>query len=107
MRFNWPSLSGSTRHRPLITSCVPTRGSARSPFWKGLPSSIPNYPDKRNRAMQRAGLLGYVIRQCPRRYTLSHRVSFQAGEFGLDNDCVARAETVSHIAVVDLDLDQL
>ncbi len=66
MLFNWPSLSGSTRHRPLITSCVPTRGSARPPFWKGLPSSIPSYPDKRNRAMPRAGLLCSMIRPCPR-----------------------------------------
>ncbi len=40
------------------------------------------------------------------RSTLPHCVPFQAGEFGLDKDCVAQAETVSYIAVVDLDLDQ-
>jgi mRNA-degrading endonuclease toxin of MazEF toxin-antitoxin module len=40
------------------------------------------------------------------RSTLPHCVPFQSGEFGLDKDCVAQAETVSYIAVVDLDLDQ-
>jgi mRNA-degrading endonuclease toxin of MazEF toxin-antitoxin module len=40
------------------------------------------------------------------RSTLPHCVPFQAGEFGLDKDCVAQAETVSYIAVVDLDLDR-
>jgi mRNA-degrading endonuclease toxin of MazEF toxin-antitoxin module len=40
------------------------------------------------------------------RSSLPHCVPFQAGEFGLDKDCVAQAETMSYIAVVDLDLDQ-
>ncbi len=40
------------------------------------------------------------------RSTLPHCVPFQSGEFGLDKDCVAQAETVSYIAVADLDLDQ-
>jgi len=40
------------------------------------------------------------------RFALPHCVPFQAGEFGLDKDCVAQAETISYIAVVDLDMDQ-
>ena len=40
------------------------------------------------------------------RSTLPHCVPFRSGEFGLDKDCVAQAETVSYITVVDLDLDQ-
>jgi len=28
------------------------------------------------------------------RFTLPHCVRFQAGEFGLDKDCVAQAETI-------------
>jgi mRNA-degrading endonuclease toxin of MazEF toxin-antitoxin module len=40
------------------------------------------------------------------RSTLPHCVPFQAGEFGLEKDCVAQAETISSIAIADLDLDQ-
>jgi mRNA-degrading endonuclease toxin of MazEF toxin-antitoxin module len=40
------------------------------------------------------------------RSTLPHCVPFRAGEFGLEKDCVAQAETISYIAVADLDLDQ-
>jgi mRNA-degrading endonuclease toxin of MazEF toxin-antitoxin module len=40
------------------------------------------------------------------RSSLPHCVPFRAGEFGLDKDCVAQAETISYIAVVDLDMDQ-
>jgi mRNA-degrading endonuclease toxin of MazEF toxin-antitoxin module len=40
------------------------------------------------------------------RSLLPHCVPFQAGEFGLDKDCVAQAETISYIAISDLDLDQ-
>ncbi|MGA7496007.1 MAG: type II toxin-antitoxin system PemK/MazF family toxin [Isosphaeraceae bacterium] len=40
------------------------------------------------------------------RSTLPHCVPFRAGEFGLDMDCTAQAETISYIAVADLDLDQ-
>ena len=42
----------------------------------------------------------------PLRSTMPHCVPFHAGEFGLNKDCVAQAETVSYIAVADLDLDQ-
>ena len=40
------------------------------------------------------------------RSTLPHCVPFRAGEFGLDKDCVAQAETISYIATADLDLDR-
>jgi mRNA-degrading endonuclease toxin of MazEF toxin-antitoxin module len=40
------------------------------------------------------------------RSLLTHCVPSRAGEFGLAKDCVAQAETMSYIAVVDLDLDQ-
>jgi mRNA-degrading endonuclease toxin of MazEF toxin-antitoxin module len=39
------------------------------------------------------------------RSTLPHCVPFHAGEFGLDKDCVAQAETISYIALSDLHLD--
>jgi mRNA-degrading endonuclease toxin of MazEF toxin-antitoxin module len=39
------------------------------------------------------------------RSSLPHCVPFHAGEFGLEKDCVAQAETISYIAVADLDLD--
>jgi mRNA-degrading endonuclease toxin of MazEF toxin-antitoxin module len=39
------------------------------------------------------------------RSTLPHCVPFHAGEFGLDKDCVAQAETISYIAISDLHLD--
>jgi mRNA-degrading endonuclease toxin of MazEF toxin-antitoxin module len=39
------------------------------------------------------------------RSSLPHCVPFQAGDFGLEKDCVAQAETISYIAVADLDLD--
>jgi len=41
-----------------------------------------------------------------KRSTLPHCVPFQVGEFGLNKDCVAQAETISYIAVVDLDMDR-
>ena len=40
-----------------------------------------------------------------RRSTLPHCVPFRAGAFGLTKDCVAQAETISYIAVSDLDAD--
>jgi mRNA-degrading endonuclease toxin of MazEF toxin-antitoxin module len=40
------------------------------------------------------------------RSSLPHCVPFRAGEFGLAKDCVAQAETISYIAIADLDLDQ-
>jgi len=40
------------------------------------------------------------------RSTLPHCVPFQAGEFGLNKDCVAQAETICYIGVAELDLDQ-
>jgi mRNA-degrading endonuclease toxin of MazEF toxin-antitoxin module len=39
------------------------------------------------------------------RSTLPHCVPLRAGEFGVVKDCVAQAETISYIAVTDLDLD--
>ena len=39
------------------------------------------------------------------RSTLPHCISFRAREFGLTKDCVAQAETITYIAVSDLDLD--
>jgi len=39
------------------------------------------------------------------RSTLPHCVSFRAGEFGLVKDCVAQSETITYLAVSDLDLD--
>jgi mRNA-degrading endonuclease toxin of MazEF toxin-antitoxin module len=39
------------------------------------------------------------------RSRLAHCVPFLAGEFGLTKDCVAQAETISFIAVSDLDPD--
>jgi len=39
------------------------------------------------------------------RSTLPHCVPFRAGEFGLTKDCVAQAETITYLAVSDLDLD--
>jgi mRNA-degrading endonuclease toxin of MazEF toxin-antitoxin module len=39
------------------------------------------------------------------RSALPHCVPLQAGEFGLVRDCVAQAETISYIAVSDLDPD--
>ena len=39
------------------------------------------------------------------RSTLPHCVSFRAGEFGLTKDCVAQAETITFLAVSDLDID--
>ncbi len=41
----------------------------------------------------------------PTRSQIPHSVPFRAGEFGFVNDCVAQAETISYIAVSDLDLD--
>ena len=40
------------------------------------------------------------------RSSLPHCVPFQAGEFGLSKNCVAQAETISYVAIADLDLDQ-
>jgi mRNA-degrading endonuclease toxin of MazEF toxin-antitoxin module len=34
-----------------------------------------------------------------------HCVAFAAGEYGLTKDCVAQAETITYLAVSDLDLD--
>jgi mRNA-degrading endonuclease toxin of MazEF toxin-antitoxin module len=34
-----------------------------------------------------------------------HCVAFAAGEYGLAKDCVAQAETITYLAVSDLDLD--
>jgi len=39
------------------------------------------------------------------RSTLPHCVPFRAGECGLTKDCVAQAETITYLAVSDLDLD--
>ena len=39
------------------------------------------------------------------RSTLPHCVPFRTGECGLTKDCVAQAETISYIAVSDLDPD--
>ena len=39
------------------------------------------------------------------RSTLPHCVSFRAGEFGLTQDCVAQAETLTYLAITDLDRD--
>jgi mRNA-degrading endonuclease toxin of MazEF toxin-antitoxin module len=39
------------------------------------------------------------------RSTLPHCVPFRAGEFGFVKDCVAQAETITYLAVADLDLD--
>src|SRR5947209_7035402 len=36
---------------------------------------------------------------------LPHCVPFRAGEFGLTKDCVAQAETVTYLAISDLDHD--
>jgi mRNA-degrading endonuclease toxin of MazEF toxin-antitoxin module len=40
------------------------------------------------------------------RSALPNCVPFRAGEFGLDKDCVAQAETISYIAASDLDLER-
>jgi hypothetical protein len=37
--------------------------------------------------------------------SLPHCLPFRAGEFGLTKDCVAQAETITYLAVSDLDLD--
>ena len=37
---------------------------------------------------------------------LPNCVPFRAGEFGLEKDCVAQAETISYIAAADLDLER-
>ncbi len=39
------------------------------------------------------------------RSALPHCMAFRAGEFGLTKDCVAQAETLTYLAVSDLDLD--
>ena len=39
------------------------------------------------------------------RSTLPHCVPFRAGEFGLTKDCVAQAETITYLAISDLDID--
>ena len=39
------------------------------------------------------------------RSRLPHCVAFRAGEFGLTKDCVAQAETITYLAVSELDLD--
>ena len=39
------------------------------------------------------------------RSTLPHCVPFRAGEFALTKDCVAQAETMSYLAISDLDMD--
>ena len=39
------------------------------------------------------------------RSRLPHCVAFAAGEYGLTKHCVAQAETITYLAVSDLDLD--
>jgi mRNA-degrading endonuclease toxin of MazEF toxin-antitoxin module len=39
------------------------------------------------------------------RSKLPHCVAFAAGEYGLTKDCVAQAETITYLAVSDLDVD--
>jgi mRNA-degrading endonuclease toxin of MazEF toxin-antitoxin module len=39
------------------------------------------------------------------RSSLPHCVPFLSGECGLTKDCVAQAETISYVAVSDIDLD--
>ena len=39
------------------------------------------------------------------RSTLPHCVAFRAGEFGLTRDCAAQAETITYVAISDLDLE--
>lgn len=38
------------------------------------------------------------------RSTLPHCVPIRAGEFGLTKDCVAQAETITYLAISDLDI---
>lgn len=39
------------------------------------------------------------------RSKLPHCVAFAAGEYGLTRDCLAQTETITYLAVSDLDLD--
>jgi mRNA-degrading endonuclease toxin of MazEF toxin-antitoxin module len=39
------------------------------------------------------------------RSTLPHCVPFRSGDFGLTKDCVVQAETITYLAVSDLDPD--
>ena len=39
------------------------------------------------------------------RSNLPHCVAFSVGEYGLTKDCVAQAETITYLAVSDLDMD--
>jgi hypothetical protein len=59
-------------------------------------------PDDIRAALAYAAEILIPSTQFALRSTLPHCVPFQSGEFGLDKDCVAQAETVSYIADVGL-----